>query len=72
MIIGNQRYLDIVALGPAVIPYILLDLSTRGGFWYPALRSLAREWPVPEEANGVPRLMKAAWLAWGRQHGYLS
>ncbi len=71
-IAGTQSYLDIIALGRAVIPYILRDLQTRGGFWYPALLSLTKEWPVPEEANGIPRLMKSAWLEWGRQRGYVS
>jgi len=71
-ITGTQSYLDIVALGRPAVPHILRDLETRGGFWYPALLSLTREWPVPEDANGIPRRMKAAWLAWGRQHGYVT
>lgn len=71
-IASSQSYLDIIALGSAVIPYILRDLESRGGFWYPALLALAGEWPVPEEANGIPRLMKSAWLDWGRRRGYVN
>lgn len=71
LITGMQSYLDIVALGPRVVPLILRDLETRGGFWYPALLALTREWPVAEEDRGIPKKMKSAWLAWGRERGYL-
>ncbi len=70
-ITGSQPYLEIATKGRAVVPYILQDLAERGGFWYPLLKSLTGEWPVPAEANGIPRLMKEAWLEWGRRSGYL-
>ena len=68
MISSNSAYLSIIALGRPAIPLILKELRERGGFWYPALRALSGENPVPISARGRPRLMKEAWLAWGRQY----
>lgn len=70
-ITSSAHYLAIIALGKPVIPLILHDLESRGGFWYPALQALTGEWPIDPAANGRPRLMKDAWLEWGREHGYL-
>lgn len=70
-ITSSAHYLAIIALGKPAIPLILRDLESRGGFWYPALQALSGEWPVDESDNGKPRRMKEAWIAWGRQHGYL-
>ena len=67
----HDAYQRIIGIGDRVIPYILRDLSNRGGQWYWALHALTGASPVPNDALGdVPR-MKGAWLRWGRQHGYL-
>ena len=74
--IGSQQivhpaYLQIIASGKVMIPYILSDLVTRGGNWYSALETLAEMSPVgPEDTTNV-RLRKAAWLRWGKTNGYL-
>lgn len=72
-ITGNPAYLSIVALTPKprVISLILMELRDHGGFWYPALRALTDQNPVPGSARGRPRLMKEAWLAWGKQYELL-
>ena len=64
-IVSNQAYLKIISLGKSVIPMILDELREKGGYWYPALRALTDENPVPESARGRTRLMKEAWLDWG-------
>lgn len=70
-IVNNSAYLSIIAMGDVAISFILHDLREVGGYWYPALRALTGASPVPEEARGRPQLMKEAWLAWGRQYGYI-
>lgn len=70
-IVSAPEYLSIIAMGAEAVPLILQDLQSRGGFWYPALLAITNEWPMPESANGIPRLMKSAWLEWGRKNGYV-
>lgn len=70
-IINNSSYLKILSIGKRVIPMILEDLRGRGGLWYPALRILSEEDPVPIEARGDVEQMKKAWLQWGRDRGYI-
>ena len=64
---SNQAYLSVIALGQSVVPLILEELRDHGGFWYPALKAITGENPVPTSAIGSPRLMKDAWLKWGQQ-----
>lgn len=67
---GHQTYLDVVGMGPDVIPLILADLRDTGGYWYPALRSLTLANPVLAEHRGDAILMTADWLRWARGEGY--
>jgi DNA replicative helicase MCM subunit Mcm2 (Cdc46/Mcm family) len=70
-ITSNDSYLQIISMGRRVIPMILEDLKERGGHWYPALRILSGEDPVPIEARGDVEQMKKSWLQWGRERGYI-
>jgi hypothetical protein len=70
-ITDNDNYHSIISLGNQVIPYILLDLKERGGFWYLALRILSGEDPVHHEDRGDIKKMTASWLSWGRKKGYI-
>ena len=70
-IASHPAYLRIISMGPPVVGLILRELESNGGYWYPALRALTEANPVPENAKGKPRLIKAEWLAWGSMHGYL-
>jgi len=65
----NHNYQRIVGMGPVVLPFILEDLRDHGGYWYWALECITRENP----AEGAPDLpaAKAAWLEFGRVHGYI-
>ncbi len=70
-IAGHPAYERIIGLGEPVIPLILQDMKENGGWWYPALRSLTGENPVPESAKGSPPLNDEAWLQWGLDNGYV-
>ena len=64
-------YLEILEMGPAVVPLILRDLAADGGFWIGALMELTGEDPVPAAERGRSAKMREAWLAWGRAHGLI-
>ncbi|MGD9935018.1 MAG: hypothetical protein AB7T37_15075 [Dehalococcoidia bacterium] len=69
-IAANESYQAIIDLGPEVVPLILQDLREYGGFWFPALRQLTGESPVPESARGNVELMREHWLRWWEQNEY--
>ena len=70
-IAGHPAYQRIIGLGEPVIPLILQDMKENGGWWYPALRALTGENPVPESAKGSLSLNDQAWLQWGLDNGYV-
>lgn len=72
--VGHRAYLRIIGMGREVaVPLILKELRDRGGFWYRALEALNEDnSPVRPEDKGNTRRMKAAWLQWGRDNGYIS
>ena len=67
----HPAYERIIGLGELAIPLILQDMKESGGWWYPALRTLTGENPVPESARGNPPLNDKAWLQWGTDNGYI-
>jgi hypothetical protein len=71
-VILHPAYLRIIGLGQQAIPFILRQLESRGGQWYQALESITGENPIQAEDAGKISRMKAAWLNWGRAHGYIS
>jgi len=69
-IVTNQTHLQIVAMGPDVVPLILQRICHHPGWWFEALRFLTGQDPVPENARGKLLEMTAAWLKWGEENGY--
>ncbi|KYC37162.1 hypothetical protein WA1_46895 [Scytonema hofmannii PCC 7110] len=67
---NHKAYQQIIEMGDAVIPLILKELETRPNHWFAALRSLTGENPVKPEQRGKIKQMAAAWLQWGKEHGY--
>ena len=70
-IAAHPAYQQIIEMGEPIIPMIFQELQENGGWWYPALRALTGENPVPEAAKGRPPLNRDAWLEWGRRNGHL-
>ena len=67
---GHPAFQDIIALGEAVVPLMLLDLKERPRLWVWALPRITGADPVPESDRGNIAKMSEAWLRWGREHGY--
>ena len=67
----HEDYQKIIGMGSTALPFILEDLRDRGGLWYWALNAIAEESPVPEDDAGNIPAMKASWLHWGAERGYI-
>ncbi len=70
VITGHSAYQEIIDIGKPVLPFIFEDMQENGGWWYPALRAITGDNPVPKDARGNRTLNDEAWLRWGRDHGY--
>lgn len=66
----HPAYKEIIALGPAVVPFLLRELERRPDHWFRALAVLTGADPIPPESRGKLREMADAWLGWARAHGY--
>lgn len=69
----HPAYLRIIAMGPRIIAPVLRELQARPDQWFEALQALSGGVnPIADEDAGNLRRMADAWLAWGRDRGYIS
>ena len=66
----HPGYEEIIALGPAAVPFMLHDLEANHRHWFTALTAITGADPVPAEDAGKILKMIEAWLKWGKQKGY--
>jgi hypothetical protein len=66
----HPAYQAIIGLGPDVIPILLRELEHNPDHWFVALHALTGASPVPPEDRGYLDRMAAAWVRWGKEHGY--
>ena len=75
-IVESNPYQEIIALGLAmetsVVRLILEDLQASPKHWFTALYAITGDDPIPNAAAGNMKAMTAAWLDWGRTHGYIN
>lgn len=71
VIAEHPAYREIIEMGSVVVPLILKDLETTHAQWFWALREIAGEYPVKPIDHGDVRAMADAWIAWGRDQGYV-
>jgi hypothetical protein len=67
----HPAYQLIIGMGERVLPLIFADLQQKPDHWFWALRAITHENPVPPESRGKIQEMANAWLAWGREKGYV-
>jgi hypothetical protein len=65
-------YRQIIAIGQPAVPLLLEELKKDPDHWFWALWLITGENPVREEWAGDVEMMASAWLAWGKQQGYIS
>src|SRR5438270_61437 len=67
---NHPAYLELIGLGPAVVPFLLRDLQQNERHWFSALHRITGANPVAEQdAGNIPRMVEA-WLQWAHEHGY--
>jgi hypothetical protein len=71
-ITSHPAYLRIIALGSAVVPFILREMKARPGHWSPALTAITGVVPYPVSLRGNIRAICQAWLEWGRTNGLVA
>lgn len=69
-IISHAAFREIVSMGEAAVPLMLRDLKERPRLWVWALPEITGTDPVSPDDAGKVAKMTAAWLQWGRDHGY--
>ena len=70
----NDTYLEIIAKGPKVLPFILKDILNGGPFhWHIALKALNGGFSPIREADfaNKPKAIKNAWVQWGKENGII-
>ena len=66
----HPAYREIISLGEAVVPLLLRELAREPDHWFSALKAITGANPVGPADHGRIDKMAAAWLDWGRLHGY--
>jgi hypothetical protein len=67
---NHPAYLEIIGLGPAVVPLLLRDMEANHTHWFYALRQITGASPIPPSAAGNIPQMVQAWLCWAKDNGY--
>lgn len=67
----HPSYQAIIGMGADALPLILEELRANSGHWYWALKAISDEDPVAPQHRGAVARMKAAWLEWGKQKGFI-
>jgi hypothetical protein len=66
----HPAYQRIVGMGQTAVPFLLREMERRPDHWAWALRAITGENPVPPSSRGKLDETAAAWIQWGREHGY--
>ncbi len=67
-----KPYQQIIGMGELAVPLILEELQREPDQWFWALEMITQENPVPRQAAGKVRQMAEAWIAWGKEKGFLA
>jgi len=61
----DQKYQEIIGMGPVATKWILDRLARQPDYWFWALRAITGVDPVPEDDCGDLDAMARHWLRWG-------
>jgi hypothetical protein len=67
----HPKYQSIIGMGPEVLPILFRELAVEPDHWFWALSAITEADPVPPEDAGDIQKMRAAWLQWAKEEGYL-
>ncbi len=71
-ITNHPAYKSIIALGEAVVPFILIKLKEDPQHIFYALFKITGENPIQPQHAGRLSKMTEDWLKWGVENGYIS
>lgn len=66
----HPAYQEIIGMGDRAVPLLLSELQREPDDWFWALHAITGAKPVPPASAGKLQAMAAAWLEWGKTHGY--
>lgn len=67
----HPSYVYIIMLGRPALKPLLQKLDRELDHWFPALKRISGEDPVPPQHRGDMQQMRQAWLDWGRRQGLI-
>jgi hypothetical protein len=67
----HPAYQAIIGMGSKAVPWILLELRDRPDHWFTALKAITGQTPVPVKDRSSFRRATEAWLAWGKEKGFI-
>jgi len=67
----NDAYGQIATMGQPVVPLLLREVAKGSGHWFDVLTWLTRVDLATPETRGNIRALRAAWIKWGADNGYL-
>lgn len=62
---STPAYREIISLGGAIIPDLILELKNNPDHWFVALHEITGATPIPDDARGNFDKMRQAWINWG-------
>ena len=71
-IVSDMSYLEIIALGKDVLPYIFQEMIQEPDYWFSALQAIVGINPIRPEHRGDLQAMTNDWLDWGKLAGYVA
>jgi hypothetical protein len=70
-LVAHPAFQEMVAMGPPIIPLLLRELEKGTGHWHRVLRRITGVDAVPQADRGNIDKAAKAWLAWGKEQGYV-
>jgi hypothetical protein len=67
--VQHPAHREIIAMGPAVVPFFLRELERRPNHWFAALRTFTGADPVAPAGRGHLGRMAESWIKWGKESG---
>lgn len=67
----HPAYLEMIGMGPQIVPLLLEELGREPNFLFPALAAITGQNPVRREHQGDIEKITQDWLDWGRREGHL-
>jgi hypothetical protein len=71
-LLANPSYLELIAMGEKILPFIFTDMQREASHWFMALHILTGMNPVKPENRGNIQLMTHDWLEWAKSKGYVA